>query len=354
MRFEHDKVLFLLFALPLLGLFFWWVMQRKRRLLERFAGVKVIERLIETTSRRKQIAKMAGLGAAIAFIILALARPQWGAHSRPIEKKGVDVMIAIDTSRSMLARDIPPNRLTRAKQELRGLIRRMRGDRVGIVVFAGTAFVQCPLTLDYGLAMDILDGVNEQTVPVQGTAIGTAIRMSTQAFRRASSEDAKFDQTKIRGVLVLLTDGEDQGTDPLAAADEAAKEKIQIYTIGIGTPEGNPIPEGVSHHKDTEGNPVNTRLNAETLEKVALKTGGKYIEGKPSGELELEEVYSSISQLDKRLQESKTYTIHEERYGWFLLIAALLLAWELAQNDRRRIPAAFQIAAKRPEETIPK
>ncbi|MCX7045889.1 MAG: VWA domain-containing protein [Candidatus Sumerlaeota bacterium] len=340
MRFEYDKILFLLFTLPLMGLFFWWVLQRKRRLLERFAGVKVIERLIETTSRRKQIAKMAGLGLAIAFIIIALARPQWGAHTRPIEKKGVDIMIAIDTSRSMLARDIPPNRLTRAKQELRGLIRRMRGDRVGIVVFAGTAFVQCPLTLDYGLAMDILDGINENTVPVQGTAIGTAVRMATQAFRRASSENTKLDQTKVRGVLVLLTDGEDQGTDPLGAADEAAKEKIQIYAIGIGTPQGNPIPQGGDFKKDPEGNPVNTRLNPETLEKIALKTGGKYIEGKPSGDLELEEVYSSISQLDKKLEESKTYTIYEERFAWFLLIAALLLAWELTQNDRQKADEA--------------
>jgi len=327
MQFGNPQVLNLLFALPTVALFFWWVFRRKRRLLGRFAGVAVIDRLIATTSRAKQIAKACGLVLAVALIIVALARPQWGSHTRPIEKKGVDIMIAIDTSRSMLARDIPPDRLTRAKQELRALIRRVQGDRVGIIPFAGTAVVQCPLTLDYGLAMDILDTVNVDSVPVQGTAIGTAIRTATDTFKRTA---------KGKRVLILLTDGEDQGTHPVAAAAEAAKEGVVIYAIGIGTREGNPIPEAGKLKKDSEGNPVNSRLDAETLQRAALKTGGKYIEGKPSGEMELDEVYASVGALEKTLQESKVYTIYEERFGWFLLLAALILAWELIQTDRRK------------------
>jgi Ca-activated chloride channel homolog len=333
MRFEHPQILNLLFALPLLGLFFWWAFRRKRRLLERFANVRVIDRLIASTSQRKQVAKAAGLVAAQALLIVALARPQWGAVTRPIERKGVDLLVAIDTSRSMLARDVPPDRLTRAKHELQGLIRRVQGDRVGIVPFAGTAFVACPLTLDYGLAMDILDTININSVPVQGTAIGTAIKTATDTFQRTA---------RGQRVLVLLTDGEDQGTDPVGEAEKAAKEGVIIYTIGIGSREGNPIPTDGSLKKDAEGNPVNSRLDSDTLQKIALKTGGKYIEGKPGGELELDEIYSSINQLQKSLQESKSYTIYEERFAWFLLPAILILVWELLQNDRKRQTAEWQ------------
>lgn len=333
MRFENPEMLFLLLALPLAGLFFWWSFRRKRRLLERFAHVAVIDRLIASTSRRKQVAKVVGLMAALALIVVALGRPQWGAKTRPIEKKGVDLLIAIDTSRSMLARDIPPNRLARAKQQLRGMIRRLQGDRVGIVAFAGTAFVLCPLTLDYGLAMDILDSVDIDSVPVQGTAVGTAIKTATQAFRSAG---------RGKRILLLLTDGEDQGTQPLEAAEAAAQEGVVVYAIGIGSREGNPIPEGGKLKMDTGGNPVNTRLDAETLQKIALKTGGKYIEGKPSGELELDEIYASIDQFEKTEQESKTYTIYEDRFPWFLGLAALLLAWEMVQNDRRRRSEAWE------------
>ena len=174
----------------------------------------------------------------------------------------------------------------------------------------------------------MLDAVDVDSVPVQGTAIGTAIREAIKAFENAG---------RGQRVLVLLTDGEDQGTDPLGAADEAAKAGVVIYAIGIGSPEGVPIPEAGQYKKDGEGNLVQTRREADTLQRIALKTGGKYVEGKSSGELELDEVYSSVGEFEKTLQESKTYTIYEDRFPWFLLVAALLLGWEMLATDRRRV-----------------
>lgn len=327
MRFENPNILLLLFALPALAGFFWWALRRKRRLLERFAAAEALERLIATVSRRKQIARAVALTLAVGLILFALARPQWGVKSQSIERKGVDLMVAIDTSRSMLAQDIPPSRLQRAKDQLTAIIHRARGDRVGVIAFAGEAIVQCPLTLDYGLAMDFLSAITPETVPTQGTAIGDAIRAAIKAFERSGTGQQ---------ALVLLTDGEDQGTDPLAAAEEAADKGIIIYAIGIGTREGNPIPAGGNYLKDDAGAPVNTRLDAETLQKIALKTGGKYIEGKPSGELEMEEIYASIDRLQKVSREAVKRSVYEERFHWFLLAAALILAAEMIMTDRKR------------------
>lgn len=327
MRFEEPQLLYLLFALPALALFLWWAHRRRRVRLERFADAALVERLTASVSSRKRLAKSAGLVVAAGLIVFALARPQWGDITRPIEKKGVDLIVALDTSRSMLARDVPPNRLERAKRQLRGLLHRERGDRVGILAFAGAAFMQCPLTLDYGLAMDILDTIDVNAIPTQGTAIGTAIRSATEAFDNAA---------RGRRALVLLTDGEDQGTEPLEAAREAAEKGVIIYAIGIGSRDGNPIPEGGSHKIGPDGNPVNTRLDAETLQKIALMTGGKYVEAKPSGELELDEIYASIDALEKTTQEERSRRVYEDRFMWFLLAAALILVWEILQNDRRK------------------
>lgn len=347
-RFEHETVLLLLFGLPALAACFWWAFRRRRRLLERFAGAAVVDRLIDSVSRRKQIAKAVGLVAAVGLIVTALARPQWGSHRLPIRRKGVDVIVAVDTSRSMLARDVAPSRLDRAKFLLRSLVKRLRGDRVGVIAFAGAATVECPLTLDYDLALSVLDVIDADTIPVQGTAIGDTIRAAVKAFERTGRAER---------VLVLLTDGEDQGTDPVGAAEEAAKAGVTIYAIGIGSRQGNPILIDGKVKKDAQGDPVRTRLDAETLQRVALKTGGKYIEAQPGGDVELQEVYASINQLQKTVQESKLSTIYEERFVWFLLAAALILAWEMLQNDRvralnrTRIPTRARARSHVDEET---
>ena len=327
MHFGNQSILYGLFGLPLVILFFVWVFRRKRRLLGRLGSWELVERLVRTASRRKQMLKVAFLVLVIGLLVFCLSRPQYGSIERPITRKGVDIFIAIDTSLSMMAQDIKPNRLARAKQQLKGLIHRLKGDRAGIITFAGTAFVQCPLTMDYGLVQNILDTIDHDSVPVEGTAIGTAIRAATQAFQRSAKGEK---------VLVLLTDGEDHETDPLKAAKEAAKEGVRIYSIGIGSEKGEPIrmADG-SFKRDLEGHTVNSRLDLVLLQKIAQYTNGKTIKANPKGSLELDAIYSDIGLLQKETLRSRTYTIYEERFQYFLLPVIFLLILEMLLGDRK-------------------
>lgn len=340
MNFGNQIALYGLFGLPALVLFYVWVFGRKNKLLARLGEQELIKRLLPTVSRSKQITKAALLIFAIALLIFSLARPQYGTIERPITRKGVDIFIAIDTSLSMMAQDIQPNRLARAKEQLKGLIHRLKGDRVGIITFAGTAFVQCPLTLDYALAQNILETINTDSVPVPGTAIGDAIRTATQSFERSAKGER---------VLVLLTDGEDHETDPLGAAQEAAKAGVKIYSIGIGSEKGEPIrlPNG-SFKQDSSGHVVNSRLDLVLLQKIAQQTNGKTIKANPTGGLELDILYADIGLIQKKTLRSQTYTIYEERFQYFLLPVILLLLIEMLMGDRRKIAVkagAGQMAA---------
>jgi Ca-activated chloride channel family protein len=328
MNFGNANFLIALVIVPLLlGLFF-IVFKRKRWLLQKFGNYSILQKLIKNTSIKAQYLKVGLICLAAALIVVAIARPQYGTIERPLVRKGVDIMIAIDTSLSMRAQDIKPSRLARAKEQLRDLVHRLRGDRVGIISFAGMAFVQCPLTLDYGIALDILDTIDTNSVPVRGTAIGAAIRKAIDAFKHTE---------KGYRVLVLLTDGEDQGSDPIAAAKEAAKEGIKIYCIGIGSTQGMPIPlEQGGYKEDKQQHKVNSRLDFTTLEKIALATGGKAIKANPHGELELDEIYGDIDKMQKKLQESRVYTIYEDRFQYVLLPAIVLLILEGIKSDRKR------------------
>jgi len=328
MHFGNQNILYLLFGLPLVALFFLWVFRRKAMILKLLGSWDLVKRLIRTTSSTRQVIKAALLTFCVGLLIFSLSRPQYGSIERPIARKGVDIFIAIDTSLSMMASDIKPNRLARAKEQLKGLIHRLKGDRVGIITFAGTAFVQCPLTMDYGLSQNILDTIDHSSVPVQGTAIGTAIRVATRSFEKSARGER---------VLVLLTDGEDHETDPLEAAKEAANAGVRIYSIGIGSEKGEPIrlPDG-SFKKDTEGHTVNSRLDLVLLQKIAQYTDGKTIKANPKGGLELDVLYADIGLIQKKTLRSRTYTIYEERFQYFLLPAILLLILEMLLGDRRR------------------
>ncbi len=328
MNFGNPNFLIALVIVPLLLGIFLMVFKRKRRLLQKFGNYRVLQKLIKNTSVKAQYLKIGLVCLAVALIVVATARPQYGAIERPLVRKGVDIMIAIDTSLSMRAQDIKPSRLVRAKEQLRGLLYRLRGDRVGIITFAGMAFVQCPLTLDYGIALDILDTIDASSVPVQGTAIGAAIRKAIDAFEQTE---------KGYRVLILLTDGEDQGSDPIDAAKKAAKEGIKIYCIGIGSTQGMPIPlEQGGFKEDKHAHKVNSRLDFTTLEKIALATGGKAVKANPHGELELDQVYGDINTMQKKLQESRIYTTYEDRFQYVLLPAIILVILEGIKSDRKR------------------
>jgi Ca-activated chloride channel family protein len=321
-------MLSLLALAPLAGAFLLWTYWRKRRLLTRFAQAETLGRLMPTVSRARQAVKAAFIICAIALVGFSLARPQYGSVERQIQSKGVDLFIAIDTSESMLSQDIPPSRLSRATDQIKGMIRKLKGDRVGIIAFAGAAFVQCPLTLDYGLAQRILDSLGPETIPVKGTALGEAIRVAAHNFERNELGHK---------ALLLLTDGEDQGSDAVEAAQAAAEEGMIVYAIGIGSEKGAPIPlAGGGFKEDRDGKKVNSRLDFETLKKIAMATGGVAVRARESGFLELDAVYEHMQSIDKKMQRSATHSLFHERYQVFLLPAIVFLMVEMLMSDRRR------------------
>jgi len=328
---QIDYIYVLLILLPLLLAFYWLVLRMKRKALERFGNLSLMQKLALSFSPKKQRGKVALLLLAIFFLLFSLARPQLGTRLTLMKREGVDIVIAMDCSLSMMAEDFKPFRLEKAKQEVNGLIARMRGDRVGLVAFAGVAFIQCPLTLDYSAAQMFLDIMDVNLIPQPGTAIGDAIRTSIKAFNQ---KERKYK------VLILLTDGDDHDSDPLDAAEEAEREGIRIYTIGIGSVQGEPIPlrnkrgEVTGYKKDKEGNVVVSRLDETTLQKTALTTGGKYYHA-TSAEMELDRIYDEISKMEKKDLEGKLMTQYEDRYQIFLFLSILCLTAEFLLSERR-------------------
>lgn len=338
MRFAYVHYLNLLLLLPAVVVFYVIVFRQKRRALERFGNLDLVAKMTASVSRKRQVFKAFLVVASLFFLIMTLARPQFGERLQIMKRKGIDLLIALDTSLSMLAEDIKPNRLERAKHEIAGLIDRLRGDRVGLLAFAGDSFVQCPLTTDYGAAKMFLDAVDTDMIPEPGTAIGTAIEKAIDAFVK---------QERKHKVLLLLTDGEDHVSDPIGAAKRAAEEKVRIYTVGLGTRKGEPIPIRDSHgnveeyKRDRKGEVVMTKLDEVTLQKVALLTDGKYYRS-TMGEAELDKIYEDISQMEKKEFEAKEFTQYEDRYQYFLIFAIVLLSMEAILTDRRKVKKEWE------------
>ena len=337
MRFYEPLYLLGLFLLPVIGGFFLYSIARKKKALARFGDMPLIMRAASGISFQRQAGKAVMLLAAILFLTLAAASPQIGTHMEMMKREGVDIIVAIDVSRSMEARDVEPgpiSRLAKAKQEIRSLIdpNRLKGDRVGLVAFAGEAFVQCPLTLDYSAARIFLDVIDTHLIPSPGTDLDGAIVKATGAF------DQKEKKHK---ALLLLTDGEGHVGDPVAAAERARKEGVKMYAVGIGNPEGEPIPifnrrgERIGFKKDEDGSVVITKTDESTLQEIALATGGMYYRATPS-ELELDRIYDDIAGLEKKELEGKLVLQYDDRYQWPLLLALVFIIWELFIPERVR------------------
>lgn len=331
MRFGSPEYFWLLLALPLVVGFFIWSYQARRRALRQFAAAPLIARLAPTNDLGRQVLKWTVFLLFLLFLVFALVRPRFGVKMEMVERKGVDVIVALDVSKSMLAQDITPNRIQRAKHEIRKFIDLLRGDRVGLIVFAGESYVQCPLTLDYGAAQLFLDAVDTDWIQLQGTALAQAIEQSVRAFRS---------QERKHKVLVILSDGEDHGGEAVEAARTAAEEGVRVYTIGIGSESGVPIPlhasggGNVVYKKDRDGNLVMTRLNPAVLDKIAQEGNGKYFHA--GLDLDLTRIYSEIAQMEKKDLGMNRMTVYEEKYQWFLGIALALLLIEFFIPDRVR------------------
>jgi len=332
MRFAAPQYLWALLALPILLALFVLAFRRRRRALEVFGDLRLVRRLSPTSSTERRVIKAALVVASALFLVLALARPQWGARLETVSRRGVDVIVAVDTSLSMLTEDVKPNRLAQARAAVASLLDMLQGDRVGLVAFSGTAYVACPLTLDYGAASMFVDVLDPDLLPVPGTAVAESIRAALRAFHSNERRNK---------VLIMMTDGEDHEGDVQAAARAAADEGITIYTVGVGTPNGEPIPlrngrgDVVGYKKDKRGRIVTSRLDETMLESIAVATGGKYFRATPDGS-ELKRIYEEISGMDKTSLSSRLHTAYEERYQIPLAAAIVLLVFEAALSDRRR------------------
>jgi len=328
---RDPSLLWLAVLVPASAAFLFLALRRRRRDLSRFAETALHPTLVPEHDERRVRARAALLVVTVALLVLALAGPRWGFRWEEVRRQGVDVVIALDTSRSMLAEDVKPNRLERAKLAVLDLVKQLKGDRIGLVAFAGTAFLQCPLTLDYDAFTESLQAVTVGIIPKGGTAIADAITTSVAALE---SRQGKHE------AIVLITDGEDHEGTVEEAARQAADKGVKIYAVGIGTPDGELIPLTVDGQqtflKDRRGQVVKSRLDTATLEQIVTTTGGAYVRASgPS--LGLDEIFSTyISKLDTHELRSTLERRFEDRYQVPLAIAMILLVLELFVGNRRR------------------
>lgn len=331
MHFGNVQVLYWLWAVIVFVLFLWWGLKRRRTLLERFAQTHLLTEIVLGPDQRRQIWKISLLAGVLVFSILALSRPQWGFEWQEIKQEGLDILLLIDTSKSMLTQDVKPNRLDRTKLAVKDFIRKLQGDRVGLIAFAGDAFLTCPLTSDYNGFLLSLDDLDVRTIPRGGTNIGAAIGEALKSYDKTPSQFK---------AIVILTDGDNLEGDPLAVAKKAKELGIKIYTIGIGTKEGDLIQIADENGKaqflkDTDGNFVKSRLNERLLQNIALTTGGAYAYAS-GAEFGLDVIYDrELAKQDRREIKAQKEKHYFERFQYPLAVALALLILEVCLPVRR-------------------
>jgi Ca-activated chloride channel homolog len=328
-KFAHSYYFYLFGLIPLLALLFSAFLLWRKRAMARFGNLSVISTLMPDVSVHKLILKFILLMSATALLVFSLAGPETGSKIEKAKRTGIDIIIALDVSNSMLAEDIKPDRLERAKQAISRLIDKLDGDRIGLIVFAGKSFIQLPITTDYSAAKLFVSTVSTDIIPEQGTAIADAIAMSVKAFG----------DTKNNKALIIISDGEDHQGDVLEQAEAAVKKGIAIYCIGMGSPDGAPIPEyrdGVmtGFKKDHSGKPVITKLDESLLQQVASVGGGMYVRATNS-EIGLKPILDQLNKIQKAEIETKQFTDYESRFQYFLGLALLLLVLDLFIYEKK-------------------
>ena len=332
MRFAEVTYLNLIWALILLALFLVWAYRHKQKKIEKFSDRGLLPELAASFYPARDVLKSAFVVGVVLLCMLALMRPQWGYEWQEIKHQGLDILVAIDTSKSMLAEDVKPNRLERSKLAVKDLLKKLSGDRVGLIAFAGTAFSVCPLTVDYGGFSLSLDDVSTQTVPEGGTNVGSAIGEALKGYEKVPNKYK---------ALVIITDGENLEGDPLKKAKEAKAKGIKIFCVGIGTSEGELIrvanEQGqLEFLKDSGGNFVKSRLNENLLQQIALATDGVYVRAS-GADFGFDVIYERLSQMEKRDIKSAMEKRYHERFQWPLAVAVVLLLAETFIPMRRKI-----------------
>jgi Ca-activated chloride channel family protein len=336
-RFASPEWLLALLLVPALLAGFWAGYWRRRRALARFGDPELIRRLTASVSPTARMAKAGLLVAAVALLALAMARPQFGTRVETVRRQGQDIVVAVDLSTSMLAEDVAPNRLDRARLTILRLIRSLDGDRIGLVAFAGDAFVQSPLTVDYSAAAMFLNAMDTEMMPVQGTDLGEALRLSLDALDQGAREER---------LVILVTDGEDHEGGLDEQLQRAAATGVTVHTVGIGSTEGVPIPlrdvagGSATFKRDDAGNVVTTRLDEAALRRVAQATDGRFVRVAP-GVTAFDDLVDEIAAGEGSELEAREVTQFEEQYQIFLALAVALLLAEAAIPERRRTEEAW-------------
>jgi len=329
-RFEHTEYFYALALIPILTALFMWMTYWKKRAMNKYGDWVILQQLIPAISNSRVVFKFVILILAYVFLIIGLANPQIGSKLVEGKRKGIDIMVALDVSNSMLAQDIGPNRLERARQAISKLIDKLGNDRIGMIVFAGNAYVQLPITTDHGAAKMFLTTISTKVVPTQGTAIGEAIELAARSF----------DDEKHSRAIVVITDGENHEDDAIKIAKSIAEDGINVFTIGMGLTEGTPIPEydqynrQTGYKKDKQGNTVVTRLNEKMLQDIAVAGKGSYVRANNT-QAGLSRVFEEINKMKKTEFESKMFSDYESRFQYFIAISLMLLIIELLIFERK-------------------
>ena len=321
----QSQYLLLLLLVPLLFVAYALQLRIRRRRIARIGDPERVKALMPDASTGKGWLKVSLLAVAWFFFVIGLARPQLGARLKEHESQGLEVMIALDVSNSMLAEDYSPNRLERSKLAISRLVDKLQGDRIGLVIFAGESFVQLPITADYVSAKLFLKSINTESVPIQGTDLAEALMTSARSFSTQSERSR---------AIILITDGEDHEGDALDAARTIAEQGIRIYCIGVGSPQGKPIPKNGSLMKDANGDIVVTRLDEGILQEIAGIGNGKYVRAGNS-EFGLNPIIEDIRTIDKEQFNSVVFEDFDEQYMYFFGIALFFLILELLVPDRK-------------------
>jgi len=329
-RFANDHYLYLLIALPVIIAFYIVFIQLNKHNMGKFTSSMFFDILMPDRSPARKHLKFALYLFILFLLIIALARPQFGSRLEEVKREGIEMIIALDVSRSMLAEDIKPNRLVRAKQAIINLVNRMQDDKVGMIVFAGDAYTQLPMTTDYISARLFLANINTEIVSKQGTAIASAIELGTKSFTQ-DQESSK--------VIVIISDGENHEGDAIQAATKAKEKGIKVYTIGMGSAKGAPIPlsrrsgQG-GFMKDRKGEVIISRMDASMLRKIAQDGDGEFFRAS-TGNVGLNKLYSDLNNLNKSEIETKVYSEYDDQFHYFVALSLLLLIIDLLILERK-------------------
>ena len=325
LNFAQAQYLLLLLLIPVFFVIQALVLKLRTRRIRRFGDEALVSRLMPSYSKAKVWVRLVFFSLGFFFFVVGLSRPQIGAKLKEHETKGAEIMIVLDVSNSMLAEDYSPNRLERAKLAISRLVDKLRDDRIGLIVFAGNSFVQLPITTDYVSAKMFLNSISTESVPVQGTAIGDAINTAMRSFS-AQSEKSR--------AIIIITDGENHEDDPVAAAKQAADMGVRVFAIGVGSPEGKPIPMDGELLKDKDGEIVVTRLDEAVLQEVANAGNGVYVRA-GNNEFGLNPIIENIQRMDDEKYSSIVFEEFDEQFMYFLGIALFFFVLEMLLGERR-------------------